>query len=349
MKYFCGLDVSLNSTAICIVNQNGDIVREGQVPSEPAALNDWLQSINLPLTRVGLEAGSLSPWLCPELLSFGYPAICIETRHVKAALKAQKVKTDRNDARGIAQIMRTGWYREVHVKSSASHKLRVLLNNRRCLVDKRSDIDSQIRGTIRAFGLKAGKVAGGAAYEARIRELIGDDAELQAYIFPMLNVRRELIAQIEKLQKLVLDHVKGDDVCRRLMTVPGVGPLTALVFKTFIDRQERFRNSKGVGAAIGLTPKKYASGEVDYDGHITKCGDEFVRHHLYEAAHTMLTKYKKPCALKAWGLRLARRSSLKIASVAVARRMAVLMHAMWRDGTEFRFRQEETETVAAAA
>ena len=349
MKYFCGLDVSLNSTAICVVNQDGDIVREGQAPSEPRAIHEWLAKGRLTMARVGLEAGGLSSWLCHELLSMGQPAICIETRHAKAAMKAQQVKTDRNDARGIAHIMRTGWYREVHVKSHASQKIRVLLNNRRCLLDKRLDIDSQIRGTIRTFGLKAGKVAGGAAYEARIRELIGDDAELQAYIFPMLAVRRELIAQMAKLHKLILDYIKNDEVCRRLMTVPGVGPLTALAYKTFVDRPQRFAHSKAVGAAVGLTPKKWASGEVDFDGHITKCGDEFVRHHLYEAAHTMLVRSKKPSVLKAWGLRLLKRTGLKVACVAVARKLAVTMHAMWRDETDFRFRQARNNTPATAA
>lgn len=348
MKYFCGLDVSLNSTAICIVNQDGDIVREGQALSEPASIRDWLIKLGLSMERIGLEAGSLSPWLCHELLDFGYPAICIETRHAKAAMKAQQVKTDRNDARGIAHMMRTGWYREVHVKSHASHKFRVLLNNRRCLLDKRLDIDGQIRGTIRAFGLKLGKVSM-AAYEARIRELIGEDAELQAYIFPMLEARKGLIAQTAKLEKLILNYVKGDEVCRRFMTVPGVGPLTALAYKTFVDRPQRFQRSKMVGAALGLTPKKYASGEVDYDGRITKCGDEFVRAHLYEAAQVMLARSKKNSALKAWGFRLAKRGSFKKACVAVARRLAVILHAMWRDGTEFRFSQAEVPTLAAAA
>jgi len=345
MKYYCGLDVSLNTTAVCVVNYDGDIVREGEIPSEPAAIHEWLGKVGLSMERVGLEAGGLSSWLCHELLSLGYPAICIETRHAKAAMQAQQVKTDRNDARGIAHIMRTGWYREVHVKSQVSQRLRVLLNNRRCLLDKRKDIDGQIRGTLRVFGLKAGPVTK-AAYDARIRELVDGDEELQAYIFPMLVVRHELLVQTAKLEKLILENVRDDEVCRRLMTIPGVGPLTALAYKTFVDRPQRFRRSKAVGAAVGLTPKKYASGEVDYDGHITKCGDAFLRHHLFEAAQVMLTMSKKPSALKAWGLRLAKRSSLKIACVAVARRLAVIMHAMWRDGTEFRFSQ--VENVAAA-
>ncbi|MFH1158766.1 MAG: IS110 family transposase [Pseudomonadota bacterium] len=344
MKYYCGLDISLNNTSACIVNQDGEIIREGEVPTEPVAIDLWLKAAGLPMERVGLEAGALTSWLCQELLAADWPAICIEARHAAAAMKAQQVKTDRNDARGIAHIMRTGWFREVHIKSAQSQKLRVLLGNRRCLLDKRIDIDSQIRGTLKIFGHKVGKVSPG-KYEKRIRELIQDDAELQAYIFPMLEVRRHLFQQCYVLEKMVLNCVKKDEICKLFMTIPGVGPLTALVFKTFVDRPERFRHSKAVGAAVGLTPRKYASGEVDYDGHVTKCGDAFVRTHLYEAAKVMLSRVGKPNDLKTWGLRLAKRSSKKKACVAVARRLAVTMHAMWRDGTVF----ELSEEAAAAA
>ena len=223
----------------------------------------------------------------------------------------------------------------------------MLLNNRRCLLDKRRDIEGQLRGSLRTFGLKLGKVAP-RKYEQRIRELIGDHERFQICIFPMLEVRRVLIEQFKKLEMLILDYVRDDEVSRRLMTIPGVGPLTALAFKTFIDRPERFRSSKTVGAAIGLTPRKYASGEVDYDGHITKCGDAFLRAHLYEAAKSLLSKTGKSNDLKAWGLRLARRSSKKKACVAVARRLAVIMHAMWRDGTVFQSTQVRNELAAAA-
>jgi transposase len=308
MKYFCGLDVSLNSTAICVVNQDGTIIREAEVPSEPAAINQWLKKLGLPMERVGMEAGGLSSWLCQELLADGWPVICIETRHAKAAMKAQQVKTDRNDARGLAHIMRTGWYKVVHIKSHDSQELRMLLNNRRFLLDKRIAVDNEVRGSLRTFGLKLGKVTP-ATYGARVRELVGDNKKFQACIFPMLEVRRVLIEQCKKLEKLILDTVKDDEVCQLFMTIPGVGPLTALVFKTFVDRPQRFQKSKAVGAALGLTPRKYASGEVDYSGHITKCGDEFVRAHLFEAAKVLLSRVGKPSDLKSWGLRLAKRSS----------------------------------------
>jgi transposase len=262
-------------------------------------------------------------------------------------MQAQQVKTDRNDARGLAHIMRTGWFRAVHVKSPQSQKLRVLLNNRRCLLDKRLDIDSQIRGTLKVFGLKTGKVSAG-KYEQRIRELVVDDKELQSYIFPMLEVRRQLVRQCAALEKLILNGVKQDQICRLFMTIPGVGPLTALAFKTFVDRPERFRKSRDVGPALGLTPRKYASGEVEYDGHITKCGDAFLRSHLFEAAKAMLGRSGKPNPMRAWGLRLARRSSKKKACVAVARRLAVTMHAMWRDGTVFQVEQEPAVATTGA-
>jgi transposase len=273
--------------------------------------------------------------------------ICMETRHAKAAMKAQQVKTDRNDARGLAHIMRTGWYREVHIKSHDSQELRMLLNNRRFLLDKRIAVDNEVRGSLRTFGLKLGKVTP-ATYEARVRELVGDNEKFQACILPMLEVRRVLIEQYKKLEKLILDVVRDDEICQLFMTIPGIGPLTALVFKTFVDRQQRFRKSKSVGPALGLTPRKYASGEVDYDGHITKCGDEFVRMHLFEAAKVLLSRVGKPSDLKSWGLRLAKRSSKKKATVAVARRLAVIMHAMWRDGTVFQSTQVQDELAAVA-
>jgi transposase len=243
--------------------------------------------------------------------------------------------------------MRTGWYREVHIKSQESQELRMLLNNRRCLLDKRLDIDSQIRGSLRTFGLKLGRVTL-KTYETRILELIGDNQKYQAYILPMLEARRVLIYQCRKLEKLILDYVKEDQVCQLFITAPGVGPKVALAVKTFIDRPERFKKSKTVGAAVGLTPKKYASGEVDYDGHITKCGDEFVRAHLYEAAKVLLSRSGQPSELKTWGLQLAKRSSMKIACVAVARKLAVILHAMWRDGTVFQSTKVQAELAEAA-
>jgi transposase len=339
MKYYAGLDVSLKETSVCIVNQDGDILKEGKVPADPEPLAAFLKATGLVFDRVGLEAGPGSPWLYKGLAAAGLPVFCIETRHAHAALKAQNVKTDRNDARGIAHMMRTGWFKATHVKASESQKRRVLLNNRKSLAEKRLDIENQIRGTLKVFGLKVGRVTA-AQYEPRIRELIADDAELQAYIEPLLEVRRHVAGQCRRLEKMILDMVKQDAVCRRFMTIPGVGPLTALLFKTSIDDPHRFRKSANVGVHLGLTPRKYASGEVDYDGRITKCGDSLTRVHLYEAAQVLMTRVRKWSTLKAWGMRVARRSSMKNACVAVARKLAVIMHRMWIEGTDFRYGKE---------
>lgn len=244
------------------------------------------------------------------------------------------MKTDRNDARGIAHIMRTGWYKPVHVKSNSTHKIRVLINNRKCLQTKMADISEQIRGTLKVFGHKTGKVSN-KNYEHRILELIGDDPELLSYIEPLLIVRRQLLEQFQKLDKMILDIAKTDPVCEQFMSIPGVGALTALTFKTTIERPERFKKSKNVGVHLGLTPRKYASGEIDYSGRITKCGDAAARHHLYVAAQCLLNRVKKRCPLKTWGLNIAKRSSSQKAYVAVARKLSVIMHRMWVDGTYY--------------
>lgn len=335
MAYFAALDVSTASTSICIVDREGEILHEGKAATEPSAILEFFQSTGLPLKRVGLEAGSLSIWLYHDLLAAGVPMVCMETRHANAVLKTQRIKTDRNDARGLAQIIRTGWYKAVHVKSHESQKLRVLLNNRRCLVDKRMDVENQIRGTLKVFGMKIGAMKS-RIFEDRVRELLGDDAELEAYIVPLLDARRHLQEQVTKLERMLVVMARKDAVCRRLMTIPGVGVLTALLYKSSIDQPERFRKSKDVGAALGLTPRKYASGEVDYDGKITKAGDRMLRHHMYEAALSHMVRSRKWSAVKSWGIRIAKRSSMKNACVAVARKLAVIMHRMWIDGTDFR-------------
>jgi transposase len=344
MSYYVGLDISLDSTSICIVDQEGSIFREGKTGTDPGEIRRFLESCAVPLKRVGLEAGNLSIWLYHDLLAAGVPVVCIETRHAHGVLKAQNIKTDRNDARGLAQIMRTGWFKAVHVKSHGSQKLRVLLQSRRCLLDKRLDIERQIRGTLKTFGMKTGVVTP-TNYEARIRELIEDDKELRAFLYPLLVARRHMREQCLKLEKMIVAIGKKNDVCRRLMTIPGIGVLTALVFMTAIDNPQRFKKSRTVGAALGLTPRKYASGEVDYDGRVTKCGDHMTRNHLFEAAKVLLCRSQKWSALKVWGIRIAKRSSMKNACVAVAHRLAVIMHRMWVDGTEFQW--GAAEEVAA--
>ena len=343
MDHFAGLDVSVRETSVCIVDDTGRIVREVKMASEPEALLPVLTNPAFHFKRIGLEAGPLSQWLYSALAEAGLPAICVETRHMRAVLKAQINKTDRNDARGIAQMMRVGLYRPVHVKTLRSQKLRMLLTHRKLLQSKAIAIDNDLRGTLRNFGLKVGMV-GMAKFETRIKELVENLPDLAMLVEPLLIVRRVLREQIGILHRRLLAVVREDDVCRRLMTVPGVGPVVALTFRVTVDVPARFRNSKSVGAAFGLTPSKYQSGESERTGGISRCGDEMMRVMLYEAAQTMLVVSTKWSWLKAWAMKIARHRGMKKAIVALARRLAVIMHRIWVDGTEFRW----TRDVAAA-
>jgi transposase len=343
MDYFAGLDVSVKQTSLCIVDSAGKIVREVKVASEPEALLQALKQPSLHLNRIGLEAGPLSQWLFNALAEAGLPVICVETRHMRAVLKAQINKTDRKDARGIAQMMRAGLYRPVHVKTLRSQKLRMLLTHRKLLQSKAIAIENDLRGTLRNFGLKVGMV-GAAKFEARIKELVENLPDLALLAEPLLVVRRVLREQIGVLHRRLLAIVRDDDVCRRLMTVPGIGPVVALTYRVTVDVPSRFRNSKAVGAAFGLTPSQHQSGDSNRTGGISRCGDGMMRTMLYEAAQILLVRSTRWSWLKAWAMQIARHRGLKKAIVALARRLAVIMHRIWVDGTEFRWTRE----VAAA-
>jgi len=332
MDHFAGLDVSVKETSVCIVDDTGRIVREAKVASEPDALLTVLTNPAYRFKRIGLEAGPLSQWLFSTLAEAGLPVICVETRHMRAALKAQINKTDRNDARGIAQMMRVGLYRPVHVKTVRSQKLRMLLTHRKLLQSKAIAIENDLRATLRNFGLKVG-VVGTVKFEARIKELVENLPDLVVLIEPLLIVRRVLREQIAILHRRLLVIVRDDDVCRRLMTVPGVGPVVALTYRATVDVPARFRNSKAVGAVFGLTPSKYQSGESDRTGRISLCGDEMMRMMLYEAALTMLVRSAKWSWLKAWAMKIARHRGMKKAIVALAHRLAELP---WTTGTRCR-------------
>lgn len=334
MPDYVGLDVSLDQTSLCVLDAAGQIVRETKLDTDPDAIAEYLGQAALVIERVGLEAGPLSQWLHAGLVAHGLPAVCIETRHTKAALGAMPVKTDRGDARGIAQLMRTGWFKAVHVKTHQAQEWRLLLTQRRLLVNKLIDVEAEIRGTLRGFGLKMGRV-GRAGFAGRVRELLADRPSLLRVVEPVLLVQAMLLSQREALHRMVLQAVREEEVCRRMMTVPGVGPITALAFRATVDQAERFAHSRDVGAHFGLTPRRYQSGETDRSGTITKTGDALMRHALYEAATSMLVHATKPSALRNWALVVAKRRGLQKARVALARRLAVVLHRMWRDGSVF--------------
>lgn len=337
MEHFAGLDVAMEETAVCVVDLAGTIVHESTVATDPdaiaAALAPWGQSLG----RAGHEAGSLSPWLQPALDGLGVPAVCLETRNVRAAMAAQRNKTDQTDAQALAQIVRTGWYREVHIKSETSYRLRLLLTLRRNLKRKFLDIENAIRHSLKSFGIRlAGTTRG--HFADVIRGLIAGDPLLQAMIEPMLEVRAAMWLQYTRLHRLVVKVVRADEVCRRFMAIPGVGPVTALQVKTALDDPGRFSRSKTVGAYFGLTSRRWQTGtSVDIQGRISKMGDDDVRRALVEAANSLLLRYQGWSALKVWGLKISKARGRKRALVAVARKLAIIMFAMWRDGTEYRF------------
>jgi transposase len=347
MRYFGGLDVSLEETSICIVDETGLTVKELRAASDPKALIVALQGTSLALERIGLEACSLTAWLYDGLTGAGLPAICIETRQANAAMKTMPNKTDRNDARALAQIMRTGWFRQVHVKSRQSRLWRSLLVARRTILNEMRAIENVVRAILREAGIKLGTPSR-ADFIERVRDLTGGDSELPPLVEPLLATLATMLRELDRLTKQVLDIVRKEEVCRRLMSVPGVGPITALAFRATIDRADRFQHSRDVGAHLGLTPARYQSGETDIQGRISRCGDELARTALYEAAHTLLTRSRKWSSLRAWGMKVAKHRGMARARVAVARKLAVILHRMWADGAEFRFGKAPDATIAAA-
>ncbi len=334
MEHYVGLDVSLKRTSICVVNHTGSVVREGVVDSDPEAIALFVRSNAPGAVRIGLETGPTTTWLWTELKRLGLPVICIDARHAKAVLKMQINKSDRNDAAGIARIMQTGWFKEVRVKDIDSHLVKALLVSRALLVKIKRDLENQIRGLLKNLGLVIGRAKFN-VFAVRTEELIEDRPELAAVISPLLAARKAIEEQVGDLDRKVLKLARHDMQVRSFMTVPGVGPVTALCFKATIDDPTRFKRSRSVGAYVGLTTRRHASGEVDWSGRISKCGDAMLRMYLFEAAGVLLTRVPKWSALKAWGMRLAKRNGLRKAKVAVARKLAVILHRMWIDGTEF--------------
>jgi transposase len=300
MEYYVGLDVSLKQTSICVVDRTGSVVREGVVDSDPEAISVYVRSRAPGAVRIGLETGPTSTWLWTELKQLGLPVVCIDARHAKAVLKMQINKSDRNDAIGIARIMQTGWFKEVHVKDIDSHSVRALLASRALLVKIKRDLENHVRGLLKNLGLVIGRAKFN-AFAVRAEELIEGRPELIAAIRPLLEARNAVEQQVSELDRKVMRLARHDAQVRRFMTVPGVGPITALAFKATIDDPTRFARSRSVGAYVGLTSRRHASGEVDWTGRISKCGDAMLRSYLFEAAGVLLTRVPKWSAVKAWG------------------------------------------------
>jgi transposase len=336
MAYYAGLDVSLEQTSVCVVDEAGAVVLERRVATEPDAITAGLAGLPAPPARLLLETGGLTPWLWHELSGRGLVVHCIDARRAKAQLALRPAKTDRNDARGLAEIARMGWYANVRVKSLDHHALRAKLAARAHLVATGRDLGNQLRGLLRAFGLRVGK-GKGQVFEQRVQVLVADCPALQPVADGLLAARRAVRAEVERLDRGLLRAARRDATCQRLMTVPGVGAITALAYQSTVETPSRFRRARTVGAYVGLVPRRHQSGELDRSGRISKQGDALLRGYLYEAATVLLTRLQRPCALRTWGRALAERIGMKKARVAVARKLAVLLHRLWTREEDFRW------------
>jgi transposase len=334
-QHYVGLDVSLETTSICVIDHQGTVVWRGKCSSTPESITEAVHTHAPAAVRVGLETGQLSNWLTLNLRRRGLPVVCLDARHAKAALSLQINKTDANDALGLAQIVRTGWYREVAVKSMDAHTLKMLLVARSQLVSQRQTIANTIRGLLKTFGLIIARGSGG-LFAVRVREQIAGNDVLVAIVEPLLVVWYAIREQVQMLDRQILARARADAAARQLMTIPGVGVVVALAYTAVIDDPARFRRSASVGAYLGLTPRRYQSGEADTSGHISKCGDALLRAYLFEAATVLLQRHSRASTLKTWGLALAKRIGKRRAKVAVARKLAVIMHRVWSDRSEFR-------------
>lgn len=334
MEYFAGLDVSLEKTHICVLDRDGTVVREVTAPTSPEAIATALDQAPA-CVRVVFETGRMAPMLYHGLAALGVPVICIESRQAYQALKTLAThKTDRNDARGLAQLARTGFFKSVHVKSLPAHAVRALILARKKLVGQRVTLENQIRGLAVAFGVRLPRGLS-SAFVHQVITMSDGIIGLSAAMRGLLAARDAVLGAVAAIDVDMKRLVSASDARRRLMTIPGVGQLTALAFTAAIDDPSRFRRSRDLGAYLGLVPRRYQSGEFDYTGSISKAGDRRVRTLLYEAANVMLTRYKGELKLKTWAFAIAKRSNMRKARVALARRLAIIMHAMLRHGTEF--------------
>jgi transposase len=348
MDHYAGIDVSLECSSVCVVDATGKIVGESKVASEPEALISWICSTELNLVRIGLEAGPLSQWLYAAMRQAGLAVELLETRHVHAAFKTMPVKSDRNDARGIAQLMRLGWFRPVHCKSIGAQETRAVLTARKLVQSKLRDVENSLRGILRGFGLKVGATTP-KRFAGRIRNLVAGHPMLEAIATALLAVHDVLLREFNGFERRVRVMARSTANAKLLMSTPAVGPIVALTYSAAIDDPARFTSSKAAGAHFGLTPKKYQSGQTDYTGRISKMGDAAVREALYQAAHVMLTKPVKGCSeLKSWAMRIARRAGMAKAKVALARKLAVIMHRMLSDNRTFS-PTAGTKPIAAAS
>lgn len=338
MGVFAALDVSQEETAICVVGQDGGLLAEAKVPTCPDAIADWLCDRADGLERVGMETGPLAVWLWNALMARQVPIICIDARHANGVLKMMPNKTDRHDARGLAQIVRTGWFKAVQIKSHDAYVNRAILTAREALVGMRVRLENEIRGLLKTFGVLFGKRVGG--FKRRAEEIIEGELSIAPELVPifeaLMQARRDILAQVAALDGRIRAIAKRHPTVRLLMTAPGIGPITAMAVVAAFDDADRFRRSSSAGAYLGLTPRRYESGEISRNGRVSKRGDGFTRKCLFEAANAIFCRNIGGPRLRNWARAIADRTGPRKAKVALARKLAVMLHAMWRTNTPFR-------------
>lgn len=332
---FVGLDVSKEETAVCVRTRAGAVKAAFKTPTEPDAICRSLGRFTADMRCVVLETGRMANWLYNELSLRGLPMVCIDARQAHAVLSQMHNKTDANDAAMLAELARTGFYKRIEVKGRIAQERRALLRAREIAIKTRMNVENTIRGLLAGFGICLPKHL--KTYDQRVRKALVDQPVLSGIILPLLRLRTEALRQAAALTKDMVRIARTDEACRRLMTIPGVGAVSAVTFVATIDTPERFSRSRSVGAYIGLTSRRHQSGDIDYGERISRRGDRMLRTVLYEAANSLMCRVKSGSGrdLKDWATALKKRTSHKKAVVALARKLAVIMHAIWKDGTEF--------------
>jgi len=337
MKYYSGLDVAMETTAICVVDETGKILFEDTVPTEPKLIDMCLKASGYPIEMIALESGSLTHWLIEELTKLKRKITCLDARSLSKVLSLNPNKTDRNDARGIAEAIRTNnkYTKIVHQKSQLSIEIGILLSTRRSLINQRSKTSNTVRGLLKSFGVRLGSV-GKKSFSEAVRENIANKQEIvKSSLESFLKMFDNLNVEIEILTEALSQFAQEDDVISRLMSIPGIGPITATLFKIEIDDPTRFKDSRSVGAYLGMTPRQRSSGQIQRLGCISKCGPKELRAMLVEAALVLLTRCKQQSSLKTWGHKIVEKHGYKKATVALGRKLAVIMHSIWTNKTVF--------------
>jgi transposase len=345
MEHYAGLDVSLKEISICVVDAEGKIVASGIAPADPEGVAGWLRNRSLTPRRIVHESGQLSIWLQRGLTRLELPATCIDARKAHKSLSARLNKSDTADAEGLAQLARTGWFTPVHIRSGESERFRSLLGARERLIRLRKELEAHIRGVLKTFGIRMAGISSG-----RQRQAFRDQLAAAGEIEPVLRAIADgfiaahttLCQAAADLNAAVSSIARQHPVAQRLMTIPGVGPVVSLSFISLVDDPNRFDKTANVGAFLGLTPRRYQSGEVDWSGRVSKCGNTAMRSLLVEAAFCVIHQMRRFSPLKSWALRLSGRRGVRKAAVATARKIAVLMLAVWKNGTDYQWTKEAT-------